>query len=51
MNLWIIAEDGQRVHLVDEFDPTVYVSDGENGLNSLFCRFLSDRDVNSVGFV
>lgn len=51
MNLWIITEDGQRVHLVDDFDPTVYVSDGKNGLNSLFCRFLSDRDVNSVGFV
>jgi DNA polymerase elongation subunit (family B) len=51
MNVWIIAENGQRVHLTDEFKPTVYVSDRENELNSLFCRFFSNSDVDSVRFV
>ena len=51
MNVWLIAEDGQKLHLTDEFKPTVYVSDKENELNSLFCRFFSDSDVDSVRFV
>jgi DNA polymerase elongation subunit (family B) len=51
MNVWIIAEDGQRLHFTDEFKPTVYVSDKENELNSLFCRFFSDSDIDSVRFV
>ncbi len=48
MNIWILTEDGQRIHLVDEFRPTVYVSDKENELNSLFCRLVSDSNVDSV---
>jgi DNA polymerase I len=51
MNVWILTEDGQRIHLVDEFRPTVYVSDKENELNSLFCRLFSDSNVDSVKFV
>ena len=51
MNVWLIAEDGKKLHLTDEFKPTVYVSDKENELNSLFCRFFSDSDVDSVRFV
>jgi len=51
MNVWLIAEDGQKLHLTDAFRPTVYVSDKENELNSLFCRFFSDSDVDSVRFV
>lgn len=51
MNVWILGENGQRVHLADEFKPTVYVSDKKNELNGLVGRFSSDGDVNSVRFV
>jgi DNA polymerase I len=51
MNIWIIAENGQRLHFADEFNPTVYVSDKENELTGLFGRFSSDGDVDSVRFV
>ncbi len=51
MNIWIIAENGQRLHLTDEFKPTVYVSDKQNELTGLFGRFSSNGDVDSVRFV
>jgi DNA polymerase I len=51
MSVWIIAEDGKRVHLRDGFKPTIYVSDKENQLNSLFCEFVSDSSVDSCRFV
>jgi DNA polymerase I len=51
MSVWIIVEDGKRVHLRDEFKPTIYVSDKENQLSSLFCEFVSDSSVDSCRFV
>jgi len=51
MNVWLIAEDGQRIHLRDKFKPTIYVSDKENQLNSLFYKFFSDSSVDSCRFV
>jgi DNA polymerase I len=51
MSVWIIAEDGKRVHLRDEFKRRIYVSDKENQLNSLFCEFVSDSSVDSCRFV
>jgi len=51
MSVWIIAEDGKRVHLRDEFKPRIYVSDKENQLSSLFCEFVSDSSVDSCRFV
>jgi len=51
MNVWLIAEDGQRIHLRDKFKPTIYVSDKENQLNSLFYKFFSDSSVDSCKFV
>jgi DNA polymerase I len=51
MSVWIIVEDGKRVHLRDGFKPTIYVSDKENQLNSLFCEFVSDSSVDSCRFV
>jgi DNA polymerase I len=51
MSVWIIAEDGQRQHLRDEFKPKIYVSDKENQLNSIFYELVSDRSVDSCRFV
>ncbi len=51
MNVWIIAENGQRLHLRDKFKPTVYVSDREKDLNSLVYRLFSDVNVDSCRFV
>ena len=51
MNVWIITEDGKRVHLVDEFKPKIYVSEKNNQLHSLFCELASDSSVDSCKFV
>ncbi|MCW4030799.1 MAG: hypothetical protein NWE80_00355 [Candidatus Bathyarchaeota archaeon] len=51
MNVWIIAENGQRLHLTDKFKPTIYVSDKEKTQNSIVYRFFSDADVDSCRFV
>jgi DNA polymerase elongation subunit (family B) len=51
MNVWIIAENGQRVHLKDEFKPIIYVSDKKKSLSNLFYRLLSDGEVDSCRFV
>jgi DNA polymerase elongation subunit (family B) len=51
MSVWIITEDGQRIHLRDEFKHIIYVSDKESKLNSIFCEFLSDRLLESCRFV
>lgn len=50
MSVWIITENGQRIHLRDEFKPKIYVSDKENQLNSLFYNFFSDSSVDSCRF-
>ncbi|HSQ53365.1 MAG TPA: DNA polymerase domain-containing protein, partial [Acidobacteriota bacterium] len=51
MSVWIITEDGKRLHLRDEFKPRIYVSDKENQLSSLFCEFASDSYVDSCRIV
>jgi len=51
MNVWVIAESSQRIHLSEEFKPVIYVSDRKKDLNRLFSRLFSDGDVNSCRFV
>ena len=51
MNVWIITENGQRIHLRDKFKPKIYVSDKEKQLNSLFYKLFSDGSVDSCRFV
>jgi DNA polymerase elongation subunit (family B) len=50
MSVWIITEDGQRIQLMDEFKQTIYVSDKENKLESIFYKFGSDSSVESCRF-
>ena len=51
MNVWIIAEDGKRVHLRDKFRSRIYVSCKENEMNQLFCGVLAEDFVDSYKFV
>jgi DNA polymerase I len=51
MSVWIIAEDGKRMHLRDNFRPRIYVSCKENEMNRLFCGVLAEDFVDSYRFV
>ena len=51
MNVWVITEDGKRVHLMDEFEPRIYVSDREKRLQNLFQELGSDISVDYCRFV
>ena len=51
MNVWIIAEDGKRVHLRDKFRSRIYVSCKENEMNQIFCGVLAEDFVDSYKFV
>ena len=51
MSVWIITENGQRICLMDEFKPTIYISGKENELNSLSYGFSSESSVDSYRFV
>jgi DNA polymerase elongation subunit (family B) len=51
MNVWIITEDGKRVHLMDKFEHRIYVSDKQNQLHNLFYELTSDNSVDYFKFV
>ena len=51
MNVWIITEDGKRVHLMDELKHRIYVSDKQNQIHSLFYELTSNSSVDSFKFV
>jgi DNA polymerase elongation subunit (family B) len=51
MSVWIIAENGDRVRLIDEFKPKVYVSGREEELEKLLARFFTNRSIDSCRFV
>ncbi|HXX88283.1 MAG TPA: DNA polymerase domain-containing protein, partial [Candidatus Acidoferrum sp.] len=49
--VWIIAENGERLRLVDSFKPKIYISGREDSLQRLASRFLYDNAVVSWDFV
>jgi len=51
MSVWVIAENGQRIRLVDEFKPKIYVSGKEEDTESLLTRFFTNRSIASCNFV
>jgi DNA polymerase I len=51
MSVWIIAKNGDRVRLIDEFKPKVYVSGREEELERLLTRFFTNRSIDSCRFV
>ncbi|MGD8505439.1 MAG: DNA polymerase domain-containing protein [Candidatus Bathyarchaeota archaeon] len=51
MSIWIITENGQRIRLIDEFKPKVYISGKEEDLYRLLTQFFADRSIASCSFV
>ncbi|MFP3984908.1 MAG: hypothetical protein ACLFU9_02945 [Candidatus Bathyarchaeia archaeon] len=51
MSVWIIAESGERLRLIDEFKPKIYISGKEEDLERLFSQFFADRSIASCSFV
>jgi DNA polymerase elongation subunit (family B) len=51
MSVWVIAENGQRIRLVDEFKPKIYVSGREEDIERLLTRFFTNRSIASCNFV
>jgi len=49
--VWVITEDGQRIRLTDRFEPKIYVSGKEDGLDRLASQFPYDNAVLSWDFV
>jgi DNA polymerase elongation subunit (family B) len=48
--VWVIRENGERVRLTDKFQPKIYISGKQTEIDSLICRFFSNRDIASWGF-
>lgn len=51
MTVWVITQGGERIRLVDEFNPKVYVSGGEEDLERLYTQLFTSRAVSSFDFV
>ena len=50
MTLWVISEDGERLKLVDRFQPKIYVSGREEDLRKLTDRLIGSKSVESWRF-
>ena len=51
MSVWVIGEKGERLRLIDEFKPKIYVSGTEEHLERLASRLRLSRNVISAGDV
>jgi DNA polymerase elongation subunit (family B) len=51
MAVWIITKEGERMRLVDEFTPTVYISGNKEDLERLFTQLFTSRVVTSFNLV
>jgi len=51
MTIWVITENGERIRLIDGFEPKVYISGKEEDLERLFTRFFANRSIASCDFV
>jgi len=47
MSIWVIAENGERIRLVDEFKPKIYTSGREVDLERLQTRFFANKSIAS----
>jgi DNA polymerase, archaea type len=51
MTVWVIAENGERIRLIDKFQPKVYVSGAQDDLERLASQFYSNKEIASWSFV
>jgi DNA polymerase elongation subunit (family B) len=50
MSIWVIAENGERIRLVDEFKPKIYISGRKETLERLLTRFFTSKYIASYSF-
>ena len=43
--VWIISESGQRIRLIDRFEPKIYVSGKQDEIERLASRFYNNQDI------
>jgi len=48
--VWIISESGQRIRLIDRFEPKIYVSGKQDEIERLASRFYNNQDIAKWGF-
>jgi DNA polymerase elongation subunit (family B) len=46
--VWVISENGERVKLTDNFQPSIYVSAKQEDLEPLICQLANNHKVASV---
>ncbi|MCW3980672.1 MAG: hypothetical protein NWF11_04275 [Candidatus Bathyarchaeota archaeon] len=51
MSIWVIAESGERIRLLDKFQPKIYITGKEENLKVLSTRFFANDSVDSFSFV
>jgi len=51
MTIWVVTENGERIRLVDEFNPKIYISGREEDLERLLTRFFASKSIASYSFV
>jgi len=48
--VWIISESGQRIRLIDKFEPKIYVSGNQDEIERLASRFYRNQDIAKWSF-
>jgi len=51
ITVWIIQENGQRLKLIDRFQPKIYVSGKQGDLEKLITCFFSSKIISSWNFI
>ena len=50
ITVWIISEAGQRIRLIDKFQPKIYVSSKQDNIDPLIGKLYNNSDVTKMGF-
>jgi len=48
--VWIISETGERIRLIDKFEPKIYVSGPKDDVERLVSKLYRNRDIAAWGF-
>lgn len=51
MAVWVISENGERLHFSDKFQPNVYVSGKQQDIERLASQFYSNQKIASWNYV
>ena len=48
--VWIISESGERIRLIDKFEPKIYVSGSKEDVERLVSKLYRNHDIVAWGF-